>query len=71
MEDRHVIIENFLELLKDPCLDIKRVSYYAVFDGHSGSRAAEFCASRMHQVLAERFPKGNNIFSFWNHSINF
>ena len=38
----------------------KRISYYAVFDGHSGSRASEYCASKMHLVLAEKFPKGKD-----------
>lgn len=28
-------------------------SYYAVFDGHAGYQAAVFCATHLHQYLAE------------------
>ena len=35
----------------------KTFSYYAVFDGHAGERAAEFCAENMHKYLAEKISK--------------
>jgi integrin-linked kinase-associated serine/threonine phosphatase 2C len=33
------------------------LSYYAVFDGHAGPRAADFCARHMHKVLAGKLSK--------------
>ena len=36
----------------------KRLSYYAVFDGHAGIRAAEHCVTILHVVLGDKFPKG-------------
>jgi integrin-linked kinase-associated serine/threonine phosphatase 2C len=35
----------------------KNFSYYAVFDGHAGTRAAEYCAENMHKILADKFSK--------------
>ncbi len=35
----------------------KNLQYFAVFDGHAGSRAAAYCAENMHKILAENFSK--------------
>lgn len=32
----------------------KQVSFYAVFDGHGGSFASEYCMNRMGEELASR-----------------
>lgn len=36
----------------------RRVSYFAVFDGHGGARASQFAAENLHQILAKKFPIG-------------
>ncbi|XP_061576600.1 integrin-linked kinase-associated serine/threonine phosphatase 2C [Cololabis saira] len=44
----------------DPGLSCRsRVSYFAVFDGHGGSRASRFAAENLHLNLAQRFPTGD------------
>lgn len=35
----------------------KNLSFYAIFDGHAGARAAQFCTENLHIILAEKFPK--------------
>jgi serine/threonine protein phosphatase PrpC len=60
---KKIIINNEI-LLVIIFLHRQRMSYYAVFDGHSGVRASDFCATRMHMVIAERFPKGILMFYF-------
>ncbi|CAK1545186.1 unnamed protein product [Leptosia nina] len=51
MEDRHVEIGN-LEALFD--IDTtEHTSFYAVYDGHAGSSAAQYCAAHLHQYLVE------------------
>ena len=34
------------------------MSYYGVFDGHAGARAAMYCADQLHTNVAAGFPKG-------------
>jgi len=63
MQDRHVIIENFLGHLTSKPNDLINLSFYAIFDGHAGARAAEFCAENLHVILAEKFSKA---FSYEN-----
>lgn len=47
MEDRVSRVEPFL----DPCdAGPGRTAFYAVFDGHNGSGAAEHAAARLHSV---------------------
>jgi len=41
------------------CVCRCRLSYYAVFDGHGGSRAAKYAAQHLHKIIADKFPKGN------------
>ncbi|XP_022120420.2 uncharacterized protein LOC110996858 [Pieris rapae] len=51
MEDRHVEIGN-LEALFD-IETTEHTSFYAVYDGHAGSSAAQYCAAHLHQYLVE------------------
>jgi serine/threonine protein phosphatase PrpC len=32
-------------------------AYYAVFDGHAGARAAQYCADHMHVTLASKLSR--------------
>jgi integrin-linked kinase-associated serine/threonine phosphatase 2C len=34
-----------------------RLCYFAVFDGHAGSRASSYCAENMHKILADKLSK--------------
>ena len=58
MEDRTTLIENLLEGQEGEDL---AVSYFAVFDGHAGRRAADICSSNIHQMVCEHsdFPEGD------------
>lgn len=55
MEDRHVIIEDYKKYLNNVPSDLESLSYYAVFDGHAGHRAADYCAENMHNPSREIF----------------
>jgi protein phosphatase 1L len=50
MEDRHVV--------KGSLRGLRDTTFYAVFDGHAGSKAAEFCVNRLpaHLVYDAAFP---------------
>ncbi|XP_053213729.1 serine-rich adhesin for platelets-like [Panonychus citri] len=66
MEDRHVVIPNLLSQFKDKSDDYNHIenhySYYAIFDGHGGSDAAEFAADNLHKNMVEnRFFKAGYI----------
>ncbi|XP_047512373.1 titin-like isoform X2 [Pieris napi] len=51
MEDRHVEIGN-LEALFD-IETTEHTSFYAVYDGHAGSSAVQYCVAHLHQYLVE------------------
>ncbi|XP_057667078.1 titin-like isoform X1 [Diorhabda carinulata] len=51
MEDRHVVIHDLNNMFN--IQEVSPSSYYAVFDGHAGSHAAEYCSGHLHQFLAE------------------
>lgn len=42
----------------DWCFRRSRASYFAVFDGHGGTRASRFAAEHLHHILATKFPRG-------------
>ena len=50
MEDFHVVVTSFLPH-QAACDGLSR-SFYGLFDGHNGARAAETAASRLHTLLA-------------------
>ncbi|XP_060814536.1 repetitive organellar protein-like isoform X2 [Bombus pascuorum] len=51
MEDRYVVLHDLHSIfgIEDDSI----ANYYAVFDGHAGQDAAVYCASHLHQYLAE------------------
>jgi protein phosphatase 1L len=53
MEDRHVACGVHLEVARDSEVRQKPASLYAVFDGHGGSRAAEFCKENIENTFRE------------------
>ena len=57
MEDRHVVLHDLKAYLPsalqgkiDP---LEHVSFYAVFDGHVGTDAADYAAAHLHELLVE------------------
>ncbi|XP_029963643.1 integrin-linked kinase-associated serine/threonine phosphatase 2C-like isoform X2 [Salarias fasciatus] len=57
MQDAHVLLPDLSVTSLPP--HVSRVSYFAVFDGHGGSRASRFAAEHLHHVLAKKFPNGD------------
>nr|XP_012235744.1 PREDICTED: uncharacterized protein LOC105679969 [Linepithema humile] len=51
MEDRHVVLHDLHTIFN--IQDDTIANYYAVFDGHGGQDAAAYCATHLHQYLAE------------------
>uniref|UniRef100_A0A131YI72 Integrin linked kinase associated serine/threonine phosphatase 2c n=1 Tax=Rhipicephalus appendiculatus TaxID=34631 RepID=A0A131YI72_RHIAP len=58
MQDAHVIQDAYHADIPQLHGSICRLAYYAVFDGHNGSRASRHAAQQLHRQLATRFPKG-------------
>ncbi|XP_043926961.1 integrin-linked kinase-associated serine/threonine phosphatase 2C [Protopterus annectens] len=58
MQDAHVIRNEFVDNLGSLPDGISQMSYFAVFDGHNGARAAQFAAQQLHLNLCKKFPKG-------------
>ena len=56
MEDAHTTI---LDLLKTPT---KKISFFAVFDGHGGSTVAKYAGQKLHHRLSldTEFNKGTD-----------
>lgn len=55
MEDRHISLPEFSEIYR---LE-ERLSFYGVFDGHSGSLAATYTTNQMPYLVAQELKKGN------------
>lgn len=54
MEDRSVAIDNMKTTI--PCPKYKdslSYSFWGVYDGHAGSKAAEMCKQSLHKMLIE------------------
>ena len=62
MEDRHVIFDNMkADIPSGSYKDDMTYSYWAVYDGHAGYKAAEICMNLLHEEIAqnEHFIKGD------------
>lgn len=60
MQDAHVLLDDCTpDYSKFVPSKAQRVSYYAVFDGHGGSRAATYAAKHLHIRLSEKLPCGS------------
>ncbi|KAI5845562.1 phosphatase 2C-like domain-containing protein [Tricharina praecox] len=63
MEDTHSFLYNFLASSPDgdsPAEEDSDNGYFAIFDGHAGTYAAEWCGRRLHHVLEEMIRKHPN-----------
>ncbi|CAL8079425.1 unnamed protein product [Calicophoron daubneyi] len=59
MQDAHLCIDDMSPYLRQPVAeDIRRLSYFGVFDGHGGDRASTFVSKRLHLHVSSLFPKG-------------
>ena len=50
MQDVHVILEQ----IDSQVMNIRRLAFYAVYDGHSGTAASQYAAKHLHQILLQR-----------------
>ncbi|KAL7168070.1 hypothetical protein ACSBR2_038501 [Camellia fascicularis] len=68
MEDAVAVVPGFMTRTCDhvggcigpgsqTCGEISPVHFFGVYDGHGGSQVANFCAERMHKVIAEEWDR--------------
>eukprot|EP00117_Sycon_ciliatum_P002379 scpid66576/ scgid2040/ Integrin-linked kinase-associated serine/threonine phosphatase 2C len=60
MQDAFRVDDSFLSSLAAVPHDVASMSYYGVFDGHAGAKAAVYCAEHLHTHVASFFPKGES-----------
>ncbi|XP_069830006.1 integrin-linked kinase-associated serine/threonine phosphatase 2C isoform X2 [Dendropsophus ebraccatus] len=58
LQDAHTVCD-LTEECRPMLTNIYRFSYYAVFDGHGGSRAARYAAHNLHRNLVKKLPRGD------------
>ncbi|XP_075717451.1 integrin-linked kinase-associated serine/threonine phosphatase 2C [Rhinoderma darwinii] len=58
LQDAHAVCDLSQECQPMPA-NISRLSYFAVFDGHGGSRAARYAAHNLHQNFLKKLPRGD------------
>ncbi|BHF72762.1 hypothetical protein SprV_0401583300 [Sparganum proliferum] len=59
MQDESLVNLDFRETMESRISgEVQRVSLFAVFDGHSGARAASFAKRTLPMKLSQRFPSG-------------
>ncbi|KAK9386270.1 phosphatase 2C-like domain-containing protein [Lipomyces mesembrius] len=61
MEDAHAAVLDLKREDGKPTADNKKVSFFGVYDGHGGSKAAIFAGQRLHYIVARQsaFEKGD------------
>lgn len=59
MQDAHVISDAFHKEVPQLHSSVRRIAYYAVFDGHNGCRASQYASQHLQRHLATKFPKGD------------
>ena len=50
----HTVQDNFSKLFTPPRANT--ISYYGVFDGHAGAKAATYCADELHTHIMKKWP---------------
>ncbi|XP_040204895.1 integrin-linked kinase-associated serine/threonine phosphatase 2C isoform X1 [Rana temporaria] len=58
LQDAHTICYDLIKEYQPIPSDVSRLSYFAVFDGHGGSRAARFASQQLHSNLVKKLPRG-------------
>lgn len=70
MEDAAVAVPSFLTLPSEANAPADTFHFFAVYDGHGGPQAAEFCKERLHGTLAEEMSvAGSSCPSHWDASM--
>ncbi|XP_073530609.1 integrin-linked kinase-associated serine/threonine phosphatase 2C isoform X2 [Phyllobates terribilis] len=58
LQDAHTVCD-LSEECQPVLANISRLSYYGVFDGHGGSRAARYAAHNLHLNFVKKLPRGD------------
>jgi len=62
MEDRYVSLygDSLIENLKEFKMLINMYGFFAIYDGHGGSRCAKFVAENLHKCIFKKVTKCHN-----------
>ncbi|XP_072263873.1 integrin-linked kinase-associated serine/threonine phosphatase 2C [Pyxicephalus adspersus] len=58
LQDAHTICYDLTQEWQPMPADVSRLAFFAVFDGHGGSRAAKFASQHLHHNLVKKLPRG-------------